>query len=294
VSHREGAVVKAENNLMQSFSRQDCINTVLKSPEAVAAKDQQAWLDIFARYSLVEDPVGSAPHVSGAFDRKMGSRGNGPLQRFHSTFIAPYEIIFHVDRDVVAGLLVVRDLTIEIRMSAKVVVHVPMHLVYELIEERGELKIFRLAAHWEMIPSVNQQMSYGWASVTAGLLTGLRMLRFLGLGGAVGFMRAVKSVGEEGKRNVDTFIRFLNGGNTQGLLSLMADGSAVLLSGERVTVTQLVAAGLSVSTGKILSSGNYVSASCRASSSEGELHGVVFFEFNMKDKKLFDVSLYLE
>jgi hypothetical protein len=56
----------------------------------------------------------------------------------------------------------------------------------------------------------------------------------------------------------------------------------------------LVAAGLSISTGKILSSGNYVSASCRVSSSEGELHGVVFFEFNTKDKKLCDVSLYLE
>jgi hypothetical protein len=286
--------MKVENKLMQSFNRQDCINTVLKSPEAVAAKDQQAWLDIFARYCLVEDPVGSAPHISGVFDRKMGRRGNGPLQRFHNTFIAPYEIIFHVDRDVVAGLLVVRDLTIEIRMSAKVVVHVPMHLVYELIEERGELKIFRLAAHWEMTPSVNQQMSYGWASVTAGLLTGFRMLRFLGLGGTVGFMRAVKSVGEEGKRDVDAFIRFVNGGNSEGLLSLMVDGSSVLLSGERVTVTQLVAAGLSISTGKILSSGNYVSASCRATSIEGELQGVVFFEFNMKNKKICDVIFYLE
>jgi hypothetical protein len=279
---------------MQSFSRQDCINTVLKSPEAVAAKDQQAWLDIFAGYSLVEDPVGSVPHVSGVFDRNMGRRGNGPLQRFYNTFIAPYEIIFHVDRDVVAGLLVVRDLTIEIRMSAKVVVHVPMHLVYELIEEGGELKIFRLAAHWEMIPSVNQQMSYGWASVTAGLLTGLRMLRFLGLGGTVGFMRAAKSVGAEGKRNADTFIRFVNGGNAEGLLSLMGGGGSVLLSGERVAATQLVAAGLSISTGKILSSGNYVSASCRVSSSEGELQGVVFFEFDMKNKKLCDVSFYLE
>jgi hypothetical protein len=279
---------------MQGFSRQDCINTVLKSPEAVAAKDQQAWLDIFARYSLVEDPVGSTPHVSGVFDRIVGRRGNGPLQRFHNTFIAPYEIIFHVDRDVVAGLLVVRDLTIEIRMSAKVVVHVPMHLVYELIEEGGELKIFRLAAHWEMIPSVNQQMSYGWASVTAGLLAGLRMLRFLGLGGTVGFMRAAKSVGGEGKRNVDTFIRFVNGGNAEGLLSLIGDGGSVLLSGERVAATQLVAAGLSISTGKILSSGNYVSASCRVSSSEGELQGVVFFEFDMKNKKLCDVSFYLE
>lgn len=280
---------------MDRFKREDCINTVLKSPQAVAAKDQQAWIGIFAHYSLVEDPVGSPPHVSGVYDSLAGYRGNGPLQRFHSTFIAPYEIIFHVDRDVVVGCRVVRDLTIEIRMSAKVVVHVPMHLVYELLEENGELKIFRLAAHWEMMPSLKQQMSFGRDSVLAGIMAGFRMCRYLGLGGTVGFMRAIRSVGDQGKQFVDTFVHFLNGGNAEGLAGLMDDDrGALLYEGKDITAENLASAGLSVSTGKILAAGNFVSASCRVSSPQGELHGVVFFEFNMKNKKLKEVRFDLE
>ena len=280
---------------MQYYSKNDCLDCVLKSPLAVTSKDQRAWLDIFARYCLVEDPVGSAPHLSGVYDRALGRRGNAPLMRFYNTFIAPYEIIFHVDRDVVEGLLVVRDLTIEIRMSARVRVHVPMHLMYELVEEQGELKIFRLAAHWEMLPSLRQQMSFGWDSVSAGLSAGWRMYRYLGLGGSAGFMRAIRSIGSVGKLQLDTFVRFVNGGNADGVGSLMNDSSgSIYYAGENLSPAQLVEAQLSVSTGKIIAAGNYVSASCRVSSQESVSHGVVFFEFSMKTRKICEVRFYLE
>src|ERR1035437_759723 len=136
--------------MTNKFTREDCMNTVMRSPQAVAIHDKDAWLAIFARYNIVEDPVGSTPHVSGVYDCRSGVRGPGPLGRFFDTFIKPMDIVFHVDRDIVCGLGVARDLTIEIRMTPKVTVRVPMHLLYELVDEDGALKIQRLAAHWEL------------------------------------------------------------------------------------------------------------------------------------------------
>ena len=135
-----------------TFRAEDCAALVERSPAAVAAKDKSAWLSLFARYNLVEDPVGSDPQISGVYDRRTGYRSLARLSRFFDTFIAPNTIRFHVDRDVVCGLHVLRDLTIEITMSPTLVVRVPVHLLCELTIDDGALKIFRLAAHGELWP----------------------------------------------------------------------------------------------------------------------------------------------
>ena len=85
--------------------------------------------------------MGSRPHLSGVYDARSRRRGAGPLGRFWETFIAPNQIRFLVENDFVDGLDVVRDLTIEITMAPGVVVHTPMHLLYELREEAGELNV---------------------------------------------------------------------------------------------------------------------------------------------------------
>jgi hypothetical protein len=59
-------------------------------------------------------------------------------------------------------------------------------------------------------------------------------------------------------------------------------------------VDALATSGYSVATGKILAAGNFVSASCRVTTPAAELKGVVFFEFNMKSKKICAVNFYLE
>ncbi len=172
-------------------STADCLALVERSPAAVAVKDKAAWLALFARYNLVEDPVGSAPQISGIYDRRMGYRGSDRLSRFFDTFIAPNTIRFHVDRDVVCGLHVVRDLTIEITMAPQVVVHVPVHLLYELTLEGDVLKIFRLAAHWEFWPMLKQQAASGWPFVRVGSASALRLLQHMGIAGMAGYMRAL-------------------------------------------------------------------------------------------------------
>src|SRR5690554_6181151 len=113
-----------------SFTRQDKLDVVNACPEAVNAKNCQQWVDLFSSFCMVEDPVGSAPHFGGIFDRRSGIRGHGAIQRFFKTFIEPNAITFHVDHDMVCGNEVLRDLIIEITMAPAVTVNVPMHLLY--------------------------------------------------------------------------------------------------------------------------------------------------------------------
>ena len=81
-----------------SFSTRECLGFVELSPVAVAAHDKQAWLDLLATYSLVEEPVGSGPIVS----RPRDSAAHGPLASFYETYIAPKDIRVEVQRDTVS------------------------------------------------------------------------------------------------------------------------------------------------------------------------------------------------
>lgn len=175
-----------------NLDREQAIAFVEGSPAAVAAQDREAWLSLFAVGAAVEDPVGSAPNSHD------GDCDNGPLARFYKTFINGNRIIFHRGHDYVCGNAVMRDLEIEVHLSSKVVNRVPMHLLYELGEVDGELKIQRLAAHWELGPMLKNQMSFGLASIPAGTRAFGKMLRYLGLGGVIAFMRAANTVGEAG------------------------------------------------------------------------------------------------
>jgi len=163
---------------------------VERSPAAVAQHDRVGWIALFAADCVIEDPVGSRPHRAG--DRDV-------IARFYDTFIAPNVIVFRRGRDYVDGLRVLRDLSIEIRMAPRVVIRVPMYLVYELCREGGELRIRRLAAHWELRPMLMQLLRCGFRGVPSMLALGLRMIRLQGLGGTLGFMRAWRSSGAAGK-----------------------------------------------------------------------------------------------
>jgi hypothetical protein len=166
---------------------------VERSPAAVARHDRAGWIGLFAADCVIEDPVGSRPHRAG--DRAV-------IARFYDTFIAPNVIVFQRGRDYVDGLQVLRDLSIEIRMAPRVVVRVPMYLVYELCREAGELRIRRLAAHWELRPMLMQLLRCGFRGLPSALALGWRMIRLQRLGGTLGFMRAWRSAGSAGKSAV--------------------------------------------------------------------------------------------
>ena len=71
-------------------------------------------------------------------------RTRDQIGRFYDTLISPRQLIFHRDFDVVSGVTVVRDLTLEVIMAPDVTLNVPTHLRYDLRESDGEWAIERL------------------------------------------------------------------------------------------------------------------------------------------------------
>lgn len=260
-----------------------CLAVVEKSPAAVAAHNKAAWLGLFASYSLVEDPVGSRPCVS-----RPGDTGDGaPLSKFYETFIAPNDIQFKVLRDMVTGTTVVRDLRLEITMAGGSQVTTPMHLLYELVEEAGELKVFRLAAYWEL-PGVLKQRSGGMGAFW-------RMLRILGVGGVIGFLRALSSVGHDGKARVAAFSDAFNqrqADTLSGLFTPAARRVRLMSVGKNLAVTDLLRLGTSIRLGKTLSAGNVVSSSFELERESRRLQGVAFFHFQRSSMLIEGLDIY--
>lgn len=284
---------------VQSFSAEECLELVNRSPEAVAIHDRDAWLSIFAQYNIVEDPVGSAPHFSGVYDRRDGQRGFGPLKRFYQAFIAANNIQFYVDRDIVCGLHVVRDLTLEILMSGRLTVSVPMHLLYELKVEPGEsgdeLRVFRLAAHWQLAAMLKQQMSQGLDGLIAGSAAGWRMFRHLGFKGMAGFMQAMSSVGNQGKQRVTQFAYLLRHRHAAGLSALFAKTNAEVAfpyPDQSIALSELAALGGELRFTKLLAAGNVVSASFSYKGEAEKYQGVVFFEFERRSLLIVSAKFY--
>jgi hypothetical protein len=277
--------------------RDACLALAERSPAAVAVHDKAAWLALFTRYNIVEDPVGSRPHLSGTQDRRGGSGDDGPLGRFYDTFIAPNRIRFEVVRDVVCGPIVVRDLTIEIEMAPRVTVRTPMHLLYELREEGGELRIFRLAAHWELLPALRQQMAAGVDGLGPGLAAGWRMLRYLGIGGTWGFLGALRSIGRAGKERVERFARYFNRGEGQALRLMFVEPHcriAFPVNRRTLTVEQILERGGELRFDKLISAGNCVSATVHYATAERSHSGVAFFEFDTRSLRLVSLAMYWE
>ena len=265
------------------FSPRECLDFVELSPLAVAAHDKQAWLDLFATYSLVEDPVGSRPIVS----RPGDSAEHGPLASFYETFIAPNDVRFEAQRDIVCRQYVWRDLDIHINMASGAKVVTPVHLLYELVEEGEEAKIFRLAAHWELRNTMSQQ--------SGGMAALWRMLRHMGVTGVFGFMRALSSVGEDGKRQVRQFANLFNTADWSGLDRLFdshAPEIQLVASGASCSPRDLGSVGTELSFSKVLAAGEFVSAGFQLRREGRPQEGVALFRFNPSSNRISALDLY--
>jgi len=276
----------------EQFSDADCLALVERSPAAVAAHDKRAWLDLFASDYIVEDPVGSAPHIPGT----GGEHGvREPLDRFYETFIAPNAIRFLVERDCPRDLEVMRDLTIEITMSPRVVVRVPVHLLYELGVEAGALKIRRLAAHWELRPMLQQQMAAGWPALRVLGASSVRMLRHLGVSGTAGLMHALSGVGAGGKARVERFVQAFNAGDREGLLAqTAAPGIEIAFSREAppLCVAGLASLGGEIHVSKVLAAGNVVTATVTHDRAGTRRRGVALFRLDSGSQCITAMTCY--
>ncbi len=270
--------------------KQACLACVEGSPAAVAVHNKPEWLSLFADCAVVEDPVGSRPQINLPDDS-----GQSPLSQFYETFIAANDIRFDVDYDVVCAGAVVRDLDIEIRMSDKVRVRVPMHLLYELTTENGEVRIKRLAAHWELKPMLRQQMQYGLASAVAGVSSFWRMLRHMGLSGLSGFLQARETVGEAGKEKVEAFVSAFNQKQNRALERLFTDdGLLAWPYGHDTRVAFWVTPPGTLRVEKLLSAGRVTTATVYYKEGEVEKRGVAIFHFDRRNLLIRNAQLYME
>jgi hypothetical protein len=284
--------------MKEDISPDRLLDVAKASPAAVASHDRNAWIALFARHGIIEDPIGSKPHHNGLHDSRSGVRGPGPLERFYDTFIAPNDIAFHVDRDIVARPFVLRDLTIELTMAAGLHVRVPMHVVYEITEEGGVLKIAHLRAHWELVPMVRQVLGNGWPGVVTMNRLGLRMIGNQGIGAVLGFSRGMLGIHGAGKRTVACFVDAANGRNKVALAALFGRGNAGIRFRTESEILDPESfcerLGGILSVTKLISSGYVTSCTFTVRSGDSESHGVGLFEFNSRSRKLHSACLYCE
>ena len=205
----------------------ELLATVELSPEAAGRHDRAGWVGLFTADGRVEDPYGSRPHV-----------GRRQLERFYDTFIGPRDLTFHRDLDVVSGTSVIRDLTIEVRMSSRVTLMTPVFIRYDLRREGDVWKLARLRAYWELAGMIGQFLRNGVASVPAGMLLAGGLLRNQGLGGTIGFASGFRGVGSRGKRLLEEYVaergyrsgKMLAAGDAVGASVTTSSGRAILLA----------------------------------------------------------------
>ncbi|MCP2296557.1 Ketosteroid isomerase homolog [Nocardia amikacinitolerans] len=253
---------------------------VQASPRAVAAHDKTAWVGLFADDAAVHDPVGSRAHV-----------GRAAIARFYDTFIGPNSIAFQVDRDLVAGQTVVRDLHIETTMSTGATVTVPMHLRYDLVDTGDGWRISRLAAHWELPAMIARLLRTGVPGFLAGAKLGPQLVANLGVDGAMGMMRALRSVGRSGKRAARQLVEAAAGTDIGRVRALLGEHAVVEFpAGNAISVEEFTNRARAMRWDKLIAAGRTVSASVRLD----ESHGVAFVEFEASGPRITGVTVFLD
>lgn len=280
------------------FSREEKIAHINKSPESIANHDKDAWLSIFSQDAIVEDPVGSKPHHNGEQLNDNKSPDESALSRFYDTFIAPNNIEFDIKNDIVCQNHVVRDLTININMG-RISVSVPTHLLYELTEESGKLKISRLAAHWELVPMIKVLVSEGVNAFPVMGSLSKRMMKYQGLSGGMGFIAGVNRFGGKRKEQVQRFFAAFNQQNNQQIPTLFSSNARVKApygTSEITPIELLTNRPGEISFSKLLAAGNTVTASISYLPSEGKTpkQGVALFEFEPSSKAISHLTIYDE
>jgi hypothetical protein len=205
-----------------SFSDEQHLAVVSASPALVASHDKEGWLELFSSTAEVEDPVGTRPH----------RQQEGGLARFWEVFIAPNDVRFEVLEDIISPPFVVRDVVIRTHPSggAGPKIEIPAYLLYELTDAEGQLKIKRLAAHWQLADASRQALGGGLSGLAQLASQGWRMLRVQGLGATAGYRRgALGGISRAGARMVQQLAGAISEGDSAGLTQLCSDQARIEL-----------------------------------------------------------------
>jgi hypothetical protein len=258
-------------------TRADLLAVVERSPDALLARDRNAWLAVFGPEAQIEDPVGSRPH-----------RGPDEIARFYDTFIGPRDIVFHRDADLVVGTTVIRDVDLEVTMAARLTMQIPTYIRYD-IDRDGN--VVALQAVWELPAMVLQFAKSGLAAIPAGVALSRGLLRNQGLGGTVGFLSGFRGAGRRGRRLLADLLDVACGGDEVAARGRLGDHLPITLGADdRLTTSELVGRLTGGRASKILAAGNTVAARVDL----GGRRSVVIAEMRPAPLSISRIRLYAE
>jgi hypothetical protein len=247
---------------MARLDREDLLVTVERSPQAAAAHDRAGWVGLFTGDGRVEDPVGSWPHV-----------GRAQIGRFYDTFIAPRDIKFHRDLDIVFGTVVLRDLELEVAMGSAVTMYIPAFLRYDLREANGQWQIAELRAYWELPAMMLQFVRTGSRAMSPAPQLSRGLLGNQGLRGTAGFMTGFRRVGARHKKLVGTFLGAVARGDKSVALGALSSTATITLGDhDPLDIVELVEQLSGASWTKMNSAGPTVTVSLNS----GHGRGIMF------------------
>lgn len=268
---------------------------VNKSPELVDRHDRAGWLDLFSSNAIVQDPVGAGPNRKGKDMRK----GKDALGRFYDIFIGPNKIKFDVHQDVVVGDEMVREVSIHTTLPNGAITIVHCYLIYRIVEENGQPKIESLRAHWDFGNNALALMkNNGFKGMTGSTVQFGTMIKVQGMKRIIEYMGAMyKGILKKGIKAANAFATAVNAKDEAAFARLFDTGATIdfpVGSQPISTGDFLKGAAKDVELEfKGLRSGGWFT-SCAFDAKGGGLnkHGVVFFEFSPKSRKIINVRFF--
>ncbi len=216
------ADVLIKENKAPVASRGKIMNFLNEFAAAVKDHDKEKFLSSFSKNSVIEDPVGVEPF------RRGEEIGNASHDAFYESNIAPSEVTFESREDIICGMDVFRDAKITITSAPECTIEVDSYSFYQLTREDGKIKFDCLRAFWEMEKTNMEILSKGFVGMKVSMKLFWVLLKNQGLGGMMGFMKALGGIRAEGKESVAAFAEAVNSNNSDKLLSLFKDENSII------------------------------------------------------------------
>lgn len=270
------------------------IELVNRSPELVDKHDREGWLNLFSSSAIVEDPVGAGMNRKGK-DLRNGKDGLG---RFYDIFIGPNKIKFTVHQDIIIGNEMVREASIHTTLANGAVTDVHCYLIYRSAEEDGELKIEILRAHWDFgRNAITLLKSNGFKGVGASMAQFGTMIKIQGPKRVVEYLGVMyKGILKKGIEVVNAFAATVNRADEAAFARLFDPGATIEFpAGEKIAAGDFLKGtgnDLSLEISGLRSGGWYTSCVFDAKADGSNHHGVAFFQFNPKTKKIISTRFF--
>lgn len=265
------------------------------SPELVGKHDREGWLNLFSSNAIVQDPVGAGPNRKGKDMRKS----KDALGRFYDIFIGPNTIKFDVHQDVVVGNEMVREVSINTTLPNGAITIVHCFLIYKVIEEGGQPKIGELRAHWDFGNNAMSLMkNNGFKGMTGSTVQFYTMIKVQGMKRIIEYMGAMyKGILKKGIKSANSFATAVNARDEAAFAKLFDSGAVIEfpVGGKAIPAGDfLKGAGKDVKleTKNLRSGGWFTSGAADVTTGGSSKHGVVFFEFSPKTKKIVSARFF--